>query len=123
MIQKYQQVEPSIIAKYKNGMYHRGYFCGGSNIYIKLIKCEDKIIIMSKLQKFVLHWYHTYLLHPGMYITEVLIWQHLYCTGIRPAIWKEVTNSDTCQCTKWPNKKYGKLPANLSEKYHGIKSI
>ena len=47
---KYQQSEPSIILKYKNGTYHNGYFRGGSNIDLKLITCEDKIVIMSNLQ-------------------------------------------------------------------------
>ena len=40
LIQKYQWAEPSIIAKYKNCKYHKGYFCGGSNIDIKLITFE-----------------------------------------------------------------------------------
>ena len=44
-IQKYQQSEPSIIAKYKNGTYHKGSFRGGTNIDIKLITCKDKIVI------------------------------------------------------------------------------
>ena len=71
-------MEPSIIAKYKNGMYHKGYFSGGSNIYLKLITCEDKIGIPPKLQSYVLNWYYTYLLHPGMDRTEVMIRQHFY---------------------------------------------
>ena len=50
LIQTYQRSEPSIIAKYKNGMYHKGYFCGGSNIYLKLIKFKANIVIPSKLQ-------------------------------------------------------------------------
>ena len=45
LIQKYQRSEPIIIDEYKYGTYHKGYFCGGSNIDIKLIRCEDKIII------------------------------------------------------------------------------
>ena len=45
LIQKYQRLEPSIIAKYKNGKYHKGYFRGGSNVDINLITCEDMIII------------------------------------------------------------------------------
>ena len=44
LIQKYQREEPSIIAKYKDGTYHKGYFCGGSNIDLNLITCKDKII-------------------------------------------------------------------------------
>ena len=66
LIQKYQCLEPSIIAKYKYGTYHKCYFCGGSNTDIKRITCNDKIVIPSKLKSYVLHWYHTYLIHPGM---------------------------------------------------------
>ena len=31
--------------KYKNGMYHKGYFSGGSNDDLKLSMREDKIVI------------------------------------------------------------------------------
>ena len=75
----------------------------------------DKIVIPSKLQSYVVHWYHTYLLHPGMDRTEAMICQHLYFPEIRYAIQKEVNNCDTCQRTKGSNKKYGKLPAKLAE--------
>ena len=47
---KYQRAEPSIIAKYKSGTYHKGYFCGDGNINLKIITCEDNIVIMSKIQ-------------------------------------------------------------------------
>ena len=50
-----------------------------------------------------------------MDITEAMIQQHLYWPGIRPALRKEVTNCDNFQHTKRSNKKYGKLPAKLSE--------
>ena len=40
LIQRYQQAEPIIIDKYKSGMYHKGYFCGGGNIYLNIIMCE-----------------------------------------------------------------------------------
>ena len=56
-----------------------------------------------------------YLLHPGMYITEVIIFQYLYCLGIRNTARKEVTNCDTFQCTKGSNVKCGKLPAKKDE--------
>ena len=49
--------------KYKNGTYHKGYFRGGNNENLRLITCKDKIVIPSKLQNYVLHWYHAYLLH------------------------------------------------------------
>ena len=47
--------------------------------------------------------------------TEATIRQYLYWPDIRDAVWKEVTNGDTCQHTKRSNKKYGKLPAKLAE--------
>ena len=97
LIQKYQWSEPSIKAKYKYGMYHKGYFHQGSNIDPKLITCNYKIVIPSKLQIYVLHWYPKYLLHPGMDITDVIIFQNLYWTNIIDAVQKEVTN---CQRKK-----------------------
>ena len=78
----------------------KGYFHGGSIIYPNLIMCEDKVVIPSILQSYVLHWYHTYILHPRMDRTEAMIFQHLYWPGIREAIRKEVTNCDTCQHKK-----------------------
>ena len=55
---------------------------------------------MSILQSYVLTWYHTYIHHTGMYITETMILQNIYWTGIIEAAQKEVTNCDTCQRTK-----------------------
>ena len=45
LIQKYQRSEPIILAKYKYGTYHKGYFSGGGNIDLNLITCKDKIVI------------------------------------------------------------------------------
>ena len=96
-------------------MYYKGSSCGGGKIYLNLITCKDKTFIPSKLQSYVLHWYHTYLLSPGMDRTDVMIRQDLYWPDTRYAVWEEVTNCDTCQRTKLSNKKYGKLAAKLSE--------
>ena len=65
------------MAKYKNGTYHKGYFCVGRNIDLKLISFDDGIVIPSKLQSYALHWYHTYILNPVMDRTEVMVFQHL----------------------------------------------
>ena len=78
LIKAYQRLEPSITAKYTTGTYQKGSFCGGSNIDLKIITCKNKIIIPSKLQSYVVHWYHMYLLHPGMDRTEAMFRQHLY---------------------------------------------
>ena len=100
-----------------NGRNHtiRFIFPGCSNIDINLITCKDKIVITSKLQSYVVHWYHMYLLRPRTDITETIICQHLYWPDIRYAVRKEVTNCDTWQRTKRSNKKYGKLPGKLAE--------
>ena len=82
LIQEFKRSEPSIIAKYKNGAYHKGSFCGYINTDIKPITCKDKIVITSKLQSCVLHWYHMYILHPVMDRTEAMIYQHFYCPYI-----------------------------------------
>ena len=77
--------------------------------------CEDKTFIPPKHQSYVVHWYHMYLPHPGMDRIEEMILQNLHWTGIRPDVWNEVSNFDTFQRTKRPNKKYARLPAKLSE--------
>ena len=64
--------------KYIDGTYHKGSFCVGSIIDIKLITCDDKIFIPEILQSYVLHWYHTYRLYPVMDRTEAMIRQHFY---------------------------------------------
>ena len=59
--------------KYKYDSYDKGYFRGGSNININIITCEDNIVILEMLQSYILNWTHTYLLHPGMDITEAMV--------------------------------------------------
>ena len=97
------------------GTYHKDSFCEGINDNIILKTRKDKIFKPSKLQIYVLHWYHKYLLHSGMDRTEAMIFQHLYWLDIRNAARKEGSNCDNFRLTKTPNKKYGKLPAKLSE--------
>ena len=82
MIKEHQQKHPRIFSKYKEGAYIKGSFHGGSNIYHNLIKCDDKIVIPPIMQSYILHWYHYYLLHPGIDGTEAMIRQNLYWTGV-----------------------------------------
>ena len=76
-IEQHQWKDPRLMAKYKEVTYHTSSFHGVRNIYIKLITCEDKIFISSIIQSYILHWYHEYLLHPGMDRTEAMIFQHV----------------------------------------------
>ena len=56
LIKQPQQNYPTLMDKYKEGSYHRGYFYRGNNIDINLIIHEDNIFILSILQSYVLHW-------------------------------------------------------------------
>ena len=78
------------MAEYNKFIYKISYFCGGSNIIINLIMCEDKIYIPLILQRYVLHWYHKYLLNSRMDRTEAMICRFFYWPEIRTAIRKEV---------------------------------
>ena len=111
LINQYQQKYTRLKTKYDISTYHTYSFHGGSNININLITCYDKIVILSRFQSYILHWYHTYLLHPVMDRTEAIIFQHLYWPSIIKAVRKELTNCDTSQRTKCSNIKYDKLPA------------
>ena len=94
-----------------------------ANIDLRLITCEDNIVILPILQKYVLHWYHTYLLHPGMDRTEAIICQHFYWPVIRESAPKEVRNCDTLQNTKLWNKNMVNYQLRNLRKYHEIKSV
>ena len=83
----------------------KGPFRRSINIDLKLITCTDKIVILSIPQSYLIHWYHTYILNPGMDITESIVCKHLYWPKIRDAFQKEVNNYDSCQRAKQSNKK------------------
>ena len=40
---------------------------------------KDKKVIENKLQRYVVQWYHAYLLHIGLDIMDPIIWK--ICTG------------------------------------------
>ena len=45
IIEKYQRKIPILLHKYKYSTHQKGSFCGGINIIINLIMCEDNIVI------------------------------------------------------------------------------
>ena len=45
LIYQYQQKYPSLLAKYKEVVYQKGYLNEGSNINLNLITCADNIVI------------------------------------------------------------------------------
>ena len=123
LMKKYQRTEPILMDKYKDGTYHMGSFHGGSNIDINLIKCKDKIVIPSKLQSYLLRWYHMYLLNLVMDRTEAIICQHFYWPDIRDAVQKEVTNCDIFQYAKRSNTNMVNYELRNMKKHHGTNCV
>ena len=121
LIDRYHQ-EDSFLKKIKCTEFTKGYFCGGWNT-IYLITYKDKTVISQKLQKYVVKWYHTYMINPGLYQTEATILQHFYWPGLKEAVYREVTYCEKCQLTKRSMKSYGKLPAKLAEKNCGTNYV
>ena len=48
------------------------------------------MVITQKLQKYVVKWYHTYILCPELDQTEAMVFQHLCWPGIVEAVQREV---------------------------------
>ena len=86
------------------------YFCGGG-IVTQLICRSDRIIMTNILQKYVVNWYHIYLLHTVTECTEATITQHYYWINIRNNICTQNNGCKTFQNKKKQNLKYGQLTA------------
>ena len=76
---------------------------------------NDKTVVPTILQKFVVNWYHTYLLHPGKERTEATIRQHYSRPHLRDNIRTDIKFCNTCKKKKKQNFKYVKLPAKEAE--------
>ena len=98
----------------KDNGYHTKSLCGGGTD-IELICYNGKIVIPCALQKYILNWYHTYLLHPGMTRTEETIRQHFYWKNLRADVRKYVGTCAACQKCKKQRIKYGWLPEKEAE--------
>ena len=110
----YQRKDKDIPKKLKNNTYHTKDFRGGGKVRM-LICHDDKIVVPKILQKYVVQWYHNYLLHPGAVRTEETIRQHLYWPDLRVDVRQYIKTCDTCQRFKKQQKKYGHLPAKDAE--------
>ena len=85
--------------------YTKCYFSGGWNT-IEIVMYNGRILTSQKLQKYVVKWYHMYLLHTGLDRTEAMVHQNLYWPGMREAVQKEFKKCGTFQCTNWLTKKW-----------------
>ena len=72
LIYHYQQGERIRTGKLKCATYKKGYFHRGQNT-TELVTYKDKIVTPQLLQKYLVKWYHTHLLHPGLDQTEAMI--------------------------------------------------
>jgi hypothetical protein len=73
-----QQVQTSAFFSFKE-------FYGGEQT-VSLICHNNRIVIPSTLQKWIVHWYHHILCHPGINRTEESITQHFYFKNIQDCI-------------------------------------
>jgi transposase InsO family protein len=110
VIHKYQQADKTL----KTTQHQLKSFHGGDIAY-KLMCHNDKIIVPKPLQKYLIEWYHQYLLHPGMNRTEETIKQHFWWNSMQKDIIDYVSRCSTCQRSKKQRKKYGHLPIKVAE--------
>ena len=76
----------------------------------KLICLNSKIVIPKTLQKHLVHWYHTFLCHPGETRTEQTIQQRFTWEELTKMVKNICALCHTCQITKTKKVKLGKLP-------------
>ena len=88
------------MAKLKCATYKRGYFCEGKYINFNLLMCKNNIAIMSKLQRYIVIWYNSYILHYVLDKMEAVIFKKLYWPRLIKAIQGDVIICDTFQRTK-----------------------
>ena len=71
--------------KIKCANYQSKYFHVARKV-VQII-CINEIFSMTKfIQKYIVIWYHTCLLHPRMYHTEATISQHYYWYNLRDEV-------------------------------------
>ena len=122
-IDKYQRKDSTLMGKLKssinkNNGYHTESFRGGGKS-IELICYNSKIVIPTALRKYVLNWYHTYLLHPGSTRMEETIKQHFYWPNLQSDVRKYVGTCDICQKCKKQKLNTGGCLKRKQKQYHG----
>jgi RNase H-like domain found in reverse transcriptase/Integrase zinc binding domain len=95
VIHKYQRANKTL----KTTQHQLKSFHGGDIAY-KLMCHNDKIIVPKSLQKYLMEWYHQYLLHPGMNRTNETIKQHFWWNSMQKDIIDYVSRCSTCQRSK-----------------------
>ena len=113
-IYKYQHKYNEVVEKLKRANYHNKYFCGGWNTFMLIYK-NNKISAQKIIWRYVVNWYHTYILYPGMERTESTINKQYYWNNLRYDISICIKVCNTCQKNNKQNFNYVKLPAKEAE--------
>ena len=113
-INKNQRKAKELVEQLKCANYHTKYFREGRNMFM-LICNNYKNFVPTILQKCVVNWYHTYILHPGKVRTEATISQHYYWLQLRDDILTHIKVCNTCHKKQKQNLRYGKLTAKEVE--------
>ena len=80
-----------------------------------LITKDDKIVVPKVLQKRIVEWYHTALMHPGESRTELTLGQHYTWKGMRKTVQDVCRRCASCQLNKTSHQKMGLLPEKTAE--------
>ena len=119
LLDEHQKQDDALLRRLRTGHYSTSTFrCGGDSDRVQsidLITYNGKIVVPQLLQKRMLQWYHSYLLHPGQERTQATIQQHFYWPNMRVDIQSHVKSCDICQKYKRQKKKYGHLPPKKAE--------
>ena len=95
MIYKFKRKNKELAAKLKCANLNNN-FCGGG-IFTQLTCRSDKNFILKILQRYIVNWYQTYLLNPGMGHTATTFVQHLYWPSLRYNIRNHIKVCSNCQ--------------------------
>ena len=80
-----------------------------------LICKNDKISVLKTLGKYIVNWYHTYILNAGMERIEATIIQQYYWPHLRKKVHTHCKLCMACKKNKKKNRKTGKLPTTEAE--------
>ena len=110
---KWQELDTSNMYRKAQQMKDRYYFeeFEAQQIVMK----QGKIALTPQAMKAVIGWYHEFLLHPGMNCLYETINLHFTGKGLRSKVEDFVAKCRTCQLTKRPSKRYGKLPCKVAQ--------
>ena len=80
---------------------------------VPIIYYNNKIVLPQSLQRRVINWYHTTLLHPGIDRTIHTLKQHFHWQSLSSDVENIVRNCTTCAHYKKSTKHYGLVPTKI----------